>query len=482
MNFMDWKLYYSCRWLILMNVILVIMSGCAPAIQPAPPTTIPVTSTPQILVVQATPVMTDSQEIEIKPEITATSTTIVALTPTPESTPPSLDETWVKTYGGIRENMSSEVLLATDGGYYTVGGIGKIFEDDREGGVLLLKTDEDGDIEWLKVYGGEEFDIGWSIIQAEDGNLVISGETNSFGAGGMDAYLIKVDPDGNEIWSKTYGTALDETVSAVKQTFDSGYLLIGNQVDPEDIIADPDTAGYAGYAGRSNIHIIKTDADGNEVWSRTYDSDENIIAYSGLVTPDGSYVLLATITYFPGSDNDIYLLKIDQKGDEVWVRTFEEDAYAGYTIMETSDGHYLITGIYETSENPVSDLYLLKIDAEGHEVWRSVYGDPETYESGQALLETKDGNYLVLADTTPSLYAGKNNLLLFLVDDFGNLIWKQTLTIFYHSKAHTIVGHPDGGYLISGSASSSGRTENTFLIRADAYGNLTGGIESIPFP
>jgi outer membrane protein assembly factor BamB len=479
---MERKLFISHRWLISISFFLISITGCTSTNQPGPPTTIPVTSTPQTLVERATPTVTDSQEAEIEPEVTATSTTIVEPTPTLEVTPIGLADTWVKTYGGIHENMSSEVLLATDGGYYTVGGIGKIYDDDREGGVLLLKTDEDGDIDWLEVYGGEEFDIGWSIIRAGDGNLVISGETNSYGAGGMDAYLIKVDPNGNEIWSKTYGTALDETVSTVKQTMDGGYLLIGNQVDPEDIIADPGAPGYAGFAGRSNIRIVKTDSDGNEVWSRTYDNDENIIAYSGLVIPDGGYVLLATITYFPGFDNDIFLLKIDQNGDEVWLRTFEEDAYAGYTIMETSDDHYLITGIYETNENPVSDLYLLKIDTEGHEVWRSVFGDHETYESGKALLETKEGNYLVLADTTPSLYSGKNNLLLFLVDDFGNLIWKQTLTIFYHSKAHTIVGLPDGGYLISGSTSSSGGTENTFLVKTDAYGNLSGGIETIPFP
>jgi hypothetical protein len=126
-----------------------------------------------------------------------------------------------------------------------------------------------------------------------DGNLLIAGTTTSFGAQGMDAYLLKVDRDGNELWSKTYGGPLDEMVGAVGQLPDGSYILGGNIVDPNDLIADPGAAGYGGFAGRSNLYLLKVDGDGNELWSRAYDSEDNVLAVSAALMPDGGLLALA---------------------------------------------------------------------------------------------------------------------------------------------------------------------------------------------
>ena len=414
--------------------------------------------------------------------VTATPQVVLDPEPTQE---PELDLSssgWVRLYSAPQDNLGSDVIQASDGELYIVGGIGEIFDDERGGGVLLIKTDESGRLLWEKVYGGEEFDIGWSILQTGDGNLVIAGQTNSYGAGGMDAYLIKVNRQGEELWSNTYGSPLDEAVSTVLESPDGSLILIGNQVDPNDFITDPGKAGYGGFGGRSNIYLVRTDADGNEIWSRTIESEDNVIASSGVTTQDGNLVILGSVLYFPDFDNDAILIKIDQDGNDLWTRSWEEDAYAGYTIAGTRDGGLLFSGILETGENPVADLYLLMVDPDGKELWRKQYGEPAIYESGHAILETDDGDIVLLVSTTESLYSGMSGILLVKADGSGTILWEQSIDHFYSSKANAVLQHRDGGYLITGSASGRDGAPSTFLLKTDREGKVPEHVEMVPFP
>lgn len=451
--------------------VLILSAGCGPSadqmVTPSP-TALQTSETVSEQVATATPQASPQPTITVPTETEPGSQVIS--TPAPDSIPQNT--TWIKTYGNGHESLGGGIIQTNDGGLLIVGGIGTIQGNTVQGGVLLLKTDASGEVLWQKVYGGEEFDIGWSIVQTRDGNYLLAGETTSFGAGGMDIYLIKVDQDGNEIWSKTYGSSMDEAVSSVGQTQDGGYLLVGNSVDPNDVITDPGTAGYAGFAGRSNIHVVKTDKDGNEAWSRTYESEDNVIASSGAVTPDGGCVILATIIYYPGFDNDLYLLKIDGEGNEIWARTWEEDALAGYAMIQTSDNNFLITGTYEISENSLSDSYLLKVDAQGNEIWMYTFGDPGLFESGQALIETSDGKYMILGSATKSLYTGETDIQLVFIDKAGELIWMKSVKSYLLAKANAILQLADGGYVITGSISTSGHTFKAILIKTDADGNV----------
>jgi hypothetical protein len=428
----------SYRLLIGMILVLVTVAGCAPATD-----RMPVTNTPESL---ATVSLT-----------TATSVPI---------------QTWVQIYGEDQENMGSDVLQAADGGYFIVGGASQAPGSRQYGGVYLLRTDIDGQVLWQKVYGGKEYDAGWSAVQVQDGGLVIAGDTASFGAGGMDAYLIKVDQDGNELWSKTFGTALDEQITSVRQTLDGGFLLVGDSVDPKDIVADPGAAGYAGLAGRSNIYLVRTDRDGNSIWSKAFASQDNIIASTGFATLDGGFVILATILYYPKNDNDIYLLKVNANGDEVWSRTWQEGALSGYDMIQTSDGSLVITGFDESSDPDASDILLVKVDAKGNELWRNHFGKPNIYEMGDGVIETSTGNYVVLGSSVRSLYSGNADILLVSVDKDGKLLWQKVIDIPYLGKTTAILQHPDGGYVITGYAMLSNQMQATILIKTDAEGNV----------
>ena len=132
-----------------------------------------------------------------------TTPTPVPVTATPATEPGSTGDTWFKTYGGNQDDVGWDILLAGDGGFFILGTTNLQFEPEMRGDVYMIRTDAAGTVLWEKTYGGEGYEAGSTIVQADDGGLVIAGVTTSFGAGGMDAYLIKVDQDGNELWSKT---------------------------------------------------------------------------------------------------------------------------------------------------------------------------------------------------------------------------------------------------------------------------------------
>jgi DNA-binding beta-propeller fold protein YncE len=277
---------------------------------------------------------------------------------------------------------------------------------------------------------------------------MIVGFTNSFGAGGMDVYLIKVDQDGNELWSKTFGGSLDE-MGGGGQMPDGSIIVSGSIVDPNDIVADPGAAGYAGFAGRSNVFITRADGEGNPLWTQTFGGEQNVLTAACIPTPDGGFVILAYIIAYPEPGNHIYLLKVDENGQQVWSQTWEEDNASGYSLVQTSDGGYLITGPYLPEGGEKEDFLFIKTDAEGNEVWRSTFGDPDMIDYGVVLTEATDGGYVSAGEWVKDYYAGDSDLSLVKIDAQGQLVWQQKIETNAHNMVAKILQHPDGGYAIA---------------------------------
>jgi hypothetical protein len=97
-------------------------------------------------------------------------------------------------------------------------------------------------------------------------------------------------------------------------------------------------------------------------------------------------------------------------------------------------------------------------------------------------LQTEDGGLLLLAGKTENLYSGESSILLVRTDDRGRLLWERRIDLFHSSKAHTILAHPDGGYLITGSTSGFDGAPRTFLLKTDRKGNVREEVESVPLP
>jgi hypothetical protein len=319
-----------------------------------------------------------------------------------EATTTSLAFAWRQTYGGAGDDEAASVQQTYEGGYIVVGTTNSLGAGMTD--IWLLRVDERGERVWDKTFGGSADDRGRSVRQTYDGTFVIAGSTNSKGAGGSDAWLIKTDLDGNVIWDRTFGGPGSDDAVAVRQTFDGGFVVAG--------------VTCSDGAGDENVWLIRTDASGNPVWSRTYGSAGSDVAASVRQTSDRGYVIVGTTDSYGSGGKDIWLVKTDSFGDVLWTKTFGgiEDDYAGSGI-ETPEGGYAIVGTRGTNGG---DVWVIKTDAEGGLLWSET--DRVDYEDHGAWIElTAGGDYVIVGYTySSSLYHYASDVLMELYSAFGN--------------------------------------------------------------
>jgi len=161
------------------------------------------------------------------------------------------NEQWNKTFGGLEREGAISVRQTIDGGYIFLGwtySYGKGADD-----AWLVKTDSNGNEQWNKTYGGGLYDNSYSLQQTTDGGFIFSGNTNSYGSS-KEAWLVKTDSNGNEIWNKRFVWTPFDNFYSVQQTLDGGYIA----------------AGGINLLGYDDVVLLKTDSNGNEIWNKTF--------------------------------------------------------------------------------------------------------------------------------------------------------------------------------------------------------------------
>jgi len=312
--------------------------------------------------------------------------------------------TFAKTYGGGGGDYALSVQQTSDGGYILAGytySFGAGLSD-----AFLVKTDANGNIIWAKTYGGTDYDLAHSVQQTSDGGYIMAGYTGSFSVGG-DLFLIKTDANGNIIWAKTYG-GIDTFESwhaySVQQTFDGGYIVAGNTIF-FDVI---------------HIFLLKADANGNVQWTKIIYNVYWDGGYSVQQTSDGGYIL-AGYTY-PSSAGgyDILLIKTDANGNIIWAKTYGGTDYdLAHSVQQTSDGGYILAGYTYPSSAGGYDILLIKTDANGNIIWAKTYGGTD-YDLAHSVQQTSDGGYIV-AGGTLSFGAGDYDIFLVKTDANGDI-------------------------------------------------------------
>ncbi|HPJ30346.1 MAG TPA: hypothetical protein PLZ42_03035 [Methanothrix sp.] len=253
-------------------------------------------------------------------------------------------ERWRRSFGGAADDWGVSMVETEDG--FVIVGLTCSFGSGGSDG-WILKTDSDGNEEWNLAIGGSKNDGLASILESEDG-YVVAGTTESYGAGGKDLWLARVDPDGNRIWEKTFGGEGDERGNQVLDAGD-GYLLVG--------VSDP-----AGSANR-DLLLVKTDLEGEKIWEETIGSIGEEGGWSARTTSDGGYVILGYSNR--STDQNIWLVKVGEDGEEAWEETFGGwGRDLGRSIVSTEDGGWAMTGWTE-SEGSGMDLWLGKTEGTG---------------------------------------------------------------------------------------------------------------------
>jgi hypothetical protein len=368
---------------------------------------------------------------------------------------------WETTFGGTDDDWGNSVQQTTDGGYIITGGT-KSF-GNVESDVYLIKTDGNGTEQWAQTFGGTYSDAGTSVQQTTDGGYIITGGTTSFGNGENDVYLIKTDGSGIEQWYQTFGGTGYESGRSVQQTTDGGYIITGS------------TTSF-GNDSVHNVYLIKTDGSGIEQWYETFgvggpNGDE--LGKSVQQTSDGGYIITGNTLTDANLNDDVRLIKTDGNGTEQWTQTLGGATHEeGEFVQQTSDGGYIITGNTSSFGNGSVDVYLIKTDGSGTEQWYQTFGGTDL-DAGYSVQQTTDGGYIITG-VTASFGNGSGDVYLIKTDGSGTEQWYQTFGGTDFDWGYSVQQTADGGYIITGVTASFGNgSGDVYLIKTDSQGSVT---------
>jgi hypothetical protein len=373
------------------------------------------------------------------------------------------DTNWARTYGGDGWDNGSSVAEIRKGGYILTGATTP--QPFEQWDLLVIRTDIYGDEMWARSYGGEGYDVGTSIIQNYDEDFVIAGVTSSYGQGYRNIYLIKIDENGDTIWTRTYSPGYNNWVFDLKQTLDSGYVMAGHTVSGD---------GYGAQA-----LILKINPQGELLWSKTYGRTNEDKANSVCEVPGEGFVLTG-YTIFPGQFCDLWLLKTDYSGDTLWTRTYGGDySDIGEYVDRTFDGGFIMTGRTWSTGHGSYDVYLVKTDSDGSLEWYRVFGG-NGEDGGSVVRQTTDGEYFI-GGYTSSFGEGSVDFYFLKTDAYGSLQWSKTVGGPSSDWGQRGLQTSDGGYILVGDRWSFEQDDDyVYLVklRSDAETGIENGSAS----
>jgi len=302
-------------------------------------------------------------------------------------------------------------------------------------------------ITFEKTYGGTSSDAGLCVQQTTDGGYVIAGASKSFTGGSSDVYLIKTDSMGDTVWTRTYGNAVDQ---------DSGFCVQQTQDGGYILCGQTGDGGSVSY-----VYLIRTDSVGDSIWSRTYSGPEDYEAgYSVIQTRDGGYLVAGRTRYY-GSGHKVYLIKTNSVGDALWTRSHGPGADCAYSIQPTSDSGYIAAGI--TYSFPDWGVYLVRTDPLGDTLWTSSIGGRE-YHIGYEVRQMPDRGYIISGTAN----AWGRDLLIVRTDSLGDTLWTK---VYGYEDGNTQVGY-SLDLTLGGNCVITGYDDgDVLLMRTDAGGD-----------
>jgi len=336
--------------------------------------------------------------------------------------------------------------------------------------IILAGLNKEGDTLWTKHYFTDSTVVNFTspfIEKSEDGFLVLAGtiENPQLESDNKNAYMMKVDVNGNLIWQKTYGGPKVNGIRSFKKTPDNGFILGGYSRNEDD---------------SGDFYLIKTDPDGEMEWEAHLGGTGYQSGYSVDFTPDGGYVISgrAGDPHFPFAI-DIAVAKCDSLGNQLWYKVYggEYNNDAPHSILSLTDGNMVIAGAMGNENFSYSknrDAYLIKIDQEGEVIWENVYDEEYTTVHASNIVEAPDGNIVVAGIRYPNSDDAHNSTLS-KFNENGELIWRhiypnpnpQADTYLYNISYAS-----DGGFLAYGSAYDPNfdNFQEGWLIKTDSEG------------
>jgi hypothetical protein len=341
-----------------------------------------------------------------------------------------------------------------DGGFVLIGTVwlaGALSSD-----ILLLRTDPQGEELWRRRYGGTDVDWGTGLEQTTDGGVVLVGTSWSGISKRAEVYLAKVDSSGNPMWSHRLGGRSRELGHGVRQLADGGFAVAGTT----------DSFG----SGAEDGWLIRTDLTGKVLWQKTYGGERADRVYS-LCAGAGGLVAVGETASFAEGGTDVYVIQTDASGKLLW-----EKALGGAgkdqarSIRETRGGGFLITGSTWRQGQTRSDLYLLRLNADGSLRWERALGG-EYADHGHFAIQAADGGFIAVGNTWPFGTLGRSEIYLVRTHEDGRTDWVRRFGGSGDGYGYWVRQTADGGFIVVGRSNSLGGRDRIFLLKTDARGN-----------
>ncbi|MCB1060419.1 MAG: T9SS type A sorting domain-containing protein [Calditrichaeota bacterium] len=310
---------------------------------------------------------------------------------------------------------------------------------------------------WSRTFGGGNQDAAGFVEQSPDGGYFIAGHASSFSAGGnYDFWLVKTSANGDSLWSRTYGGSGDEFFESAALTSDGGVILAGM------------TDSYG--AGGRDFWIVKTNENGDSLWSRTFGGANDDEGTDVIQTTDGGYLLCGSSASFGSGSEDFWIVKVNSTGDSMWSKTFGGSlTEVCYAVEQTADGGFALGGKTSTFAADATDFWLVKTNGTGDSLWSRAYGGTGPEEC-KDVIQTADGGFAL---------AGWNytdgtirDFRMIRTDSNADTLWTRTFGGSQWDECRSLIQTVDGGYVLGGHTASFGIGGFDFwMVKVSAMGD-----------
>ena len=322
---------------------------------------------------------------------------------------------------------------------------------------------------WERILGGTKLDEGTDIIETIDRGYLVVGYSESFGADNdLDVYLVKTDVEGELVWGFDYDQGFIEHAYSVLEMEDGSILVVG------DII---ENAG-----DDKDVLLLNIDKEGKLIWSKKYGEDEISEAGRSISRGiDGGYIIAGEALDLTTQDEDFFILKVDQNGNEVWKKSFGTTKDDQGRSIATLEKQYVLAGISENSEGFDNDIILYGLDVAGNELWDNEIKSNENEEVFE-VIPCQQNTFAVTGFLTDN-----NDALIAKYDERGQQIWLNSFDgNGLADQGRSIVELKDGSIVMAGITEKSPLNVDFFLVGVSADGeelwrNSTGNPLSTDF-
>lgn len=327
-------------------------------------------------------------------------------------------------------------------------------------------------VQWQKSLGGSFMEESPDIQQTSDGGYIVAGASASVNGdvtgnhGNRDFWVVKQDPNGNIQWQKSYGGSGIDRANSVRQTSDGGYIIAGG--------TESNNGDVSGNHGGSDFWIIKTDANGNLQWQKTFGGSGYDIAQAVRQTTDGGYIVAGIASSNDGNISgyhgvrDYWVVKTDASGNLQWQKPLGgESTDEASSIEQTPDGGYIVVGTSSSMGGDITgnhgngDFWVVKLNTQGNIQWQKSLGGSNT-DKASAVQPTSDNGYIIAGSSISnngnvSMNHGNFDYWIIKLNSTGNLLWEKSYGGSLYDYAFDIKNTSDGGSVVAGYSHSSDR-------------------------